>query len=291
MCMPNKRTMIFCLNGQFIDQKDAKISLLDNGFMFGDAFFDTMRTYKGVVLELDRHLSRIKKTAKILHLKLPCSIKELESWIKKTSKINKLDQARMRVTISRGEHGFDFLTSKNTTLAITCEPYKKDEKVTINGVSTFTLNFQRPWPEIKSTNLMPMVQAYHTLQKKKGYEGILVDDLGNVTEGSSTNIFIVKNGEVFTPKDRMLAGVTRNRVIELVKEMKLKMNIENFHKAELFKADEIFLTNRPREIIPVIKVDNKKIGTGKPGAITKKIIAAYKKFTEEHTKLHIKDYI
>ncbi|MCX6734647.1 MAG: aminotransferase class IV [Candidatus Peregrinibacteria bacterium] len=283
--------MIFCLNGQFIDQKDAKISLLDNGFMFGDAFFDTMRTYKGVILELDRHLARIQKTAKILHLKLPCSMKELESWIKKTSKINKLDQARMRVTISRGEHGFDFLTSKNTTLAITCEPYKKDEKVTIEGVYTFTLNFQRPWPEIKSTNLMPMVQAYHTLKKKKGYEGILVDDLGNVTEGSSTNIFIVKDGEVFTPKDRMLAGVTRNRVIELAKEMKLKMHIENFYKAELFKADEIFLTNRPREIIPVIKVDNKKIGTGKPGAITKKIIAAYKEFTEEHTKSHLKDYI
>lgn len=284
-------SMICCLNGKFIDQKDAKISILDNGFMFGDAFFDTMRTYNGVVLELEKHLTRIAKTIKILHLKLPCSMQQLEFWIKKTSKINKLDQARMRVTISRGVNGFDFLSCKNPTLVITCEPYMKDKKIIKNGVSTFTLSYQRPWPEIKSTNLIPMVQAYFTLHAKKGYEGILVNDSGNVTEGSSTNIFIVKNGEIITPKDKLLAGVTRNRVIELAKEMKLKMKIKNFKKSELFKADEIFLTNRPREIIPVIKVDNKKIGSGKPGPFTKKIISAYEKFTEDYTKLHLKDYL
>ncbi|MBI5753724.1 aminotransferase class IV [Candidatus Peregrinibacteria bacterium] len=280
--------MICCLNGKFIDEKEAKISVLDNGFMFGDAFFDTMRTYHGVILELEKHLERIAKSAKILHLKLPCTTKELESWIKKTSRINKLDQARLRVTISRGAHGFNFLTCKNSTMAITCEPYIKDEKVAKNGVSAFTMNFQRPWPEIKSTNLMPMIQAYYALHGKKSYEGILIDDLGNVTEGSSTNIFIVKNGEIFTPKDKLLAGITRNRVIELAKKMKLKMHIKNFKKSALYKADEIFLTNRPREIIPVIKVDGKKIGTGKVGPYTKIMIKAYIEFIAEYTVLACK---
>jgi len=282
--------MICCLNGKFVDQKDAKISLLDNGFMFGDAFFDTMRTYDGVVLELERHLKRIEKTAKILHLNLPFTIEQLESWIIKTSKINKLNQARMRVTISRGVQGFNFVNAKNPTLAITCEPYAKDRKVLKNGVSTLTFNFTRPWPEIKSTNLIFMVRACSILHNKKTFEGIIVDDLNNVREGTFTNIFLVKNGEIFTPKDKLLPGITRNRVIDLARGMGLKVNIRNFKKNILYKADEIFLTNRLREIIPVIKVDNKKIGKGKIGLVTKKMIVAYQKFAGDYTKENFKKY-
>lgn len=279
--------MICCLNGEFIEAKDAKISLLDNGFMFGDAFFDTMRVEKGVVLELENHLKRITKTAKILHITLP-SNKNLESWIKKLPQLNHHAEARIRVTISRGVNGFDFFTSTNPTIAITCDSYTKDEQIVEKGVSTFTLKIQRPWPEIKTTNMIYMIQAHYEIVPKKGYEAILIDDLDNVIEGSFMNLFMIKNNKIFTPKDKVLPGVTRDRVISLAKKLKLKIEIKNFKKSELVKADEIFLTNSLREIVPVIKVDNKKIGIGKPGALTTKIITAYQKFTEEYTKSHLK---
>lgn len=283
--------MICCLNGKFLDQKDAKIPLMDNGFMFGDGFFDTMRAVGNVVLELENHLERIEKTSKILHLNLPYSMQDLESWIRKTLKINKLTQSRIRVTISRGANGFDFFSSKNPTVAITCDNYPKDENLTENGVQTFTFNSQRTLPEIKTTNMAYMIQAHYKLIEKKGFEAILIDDLGYVREGSFMNIFMIKNGKIFTPKDKILAGITRARIIQLAKKMKLKLEIKNFKKPELFKAEEIFLSNSLREIVPVTKVDNKKIGTGNPGSITKKIIAAYKEFTEEYISSHLKDYI
>ena len=226
--------MICCLNGKFIDTKDAKISILDNGFMFGDAFFDTMRVFNGVVLELEAHLERIEKTAKILHIKLPSS-KQLESWIKKTPKLNKLNEARIRVTISRGANGFDFFTSKNPTIAITCDPYMKDEEIVKNGVSTFTSKAQRPWPEIKTTNMIYMIQAHYEIVTKKGYEAILIDDLDNVIEGSFMNLFMIKNEEIITPKDKILAGVIRDRVSELAKKMKLKIKIKNFNPLKQWK--------------------------------------------------------
>ena len=220
--------MICCLNGKFIDQKDAKISLMDNGFMFGDGFFDTMRCVGEVVLELENHLKRIEKTAKTLHMEIPYSMKELGSMIQKLLKLNKLGQSRVRVTISRGANGFDFFTSKNPTVAITCDNYPKDEGLMEKGVQTFTSNIQRTWPEIKTTNMIYMIQAHYEIVKKKGYEAILIDDLGYAVEGSFMNLFIVKNGKIITPKDKVLAGVTRARIIQLAKKAKLKIEIKNF---------------------------------------------------------------
>ncbi len=269
--------MICCLNGKFLDEKDAKISILDNGFMYGDAFFDTMKSQNNSIVELENHLKRIYKTAKILHIKLPAE-KRLADWINKTPKINELSDARIRITISRGVNGRNFFTSKNPTIAITCTSFTIDEKIVKNGVSVLTVKFQRPWPEIKSTNLMTMIRAYYEILPKKIHEAILIDDLNYVTEGCTSNVFIIKKGIFFTPKDKVLSGVTRDRIILLCKKNKLKVQMKNFKKSALLDADEVFLVNSTNEVVPVIKVDNKKIGTGKVGPATKKLIKIYEKF-------------
>lgn len=266
--------MICCLNGKFIDEKKAKISILDNGFMFGDAFFDTMISRNGIIMELENHLQRIEKTAKTLHVKLPPK-KQLEDWLKKTIKINKLKNARLRMTISRGANGRDFFTSKKPTIAITCDRFIVNENFE-NGIAILTLNFQRPWPEIKSTNLITMIRAYYRTFPKKVHEAILIDDLDYVTEGCTSNIFMIKNSKIFTPKDKILPGVTRNRMIQLCIKNKIKIHTKNFKKGELLKADEIFLTNSTNGVVPVVKIDNKKVGLGKVGSYTKKIITIYK---------------
>ena len=276
--------MKICINGTFVDEKKAKISALDNGFLYGDGIYDTMRTYNGKILELDLHLKRIKKSTEKIGIKCPWSLKEIEQWINTLCAVNRLETARVRVTITRGDNGFDFLSSKKPLLVITSEKLVIDPKVYSKGVNAETIQLERILPEIKTVGLTAMLVAYRQILPKKIYEAILVDDKGFVLEGASTNVFFVKNGRVYTPAKKMLPGLTRARVMALVKEMKLPMKIGNFKVNELMKAEEIFLTNRPREIIPVVCLNGKKVGNGRVGSYTKKIMEAYREYALKNTK-------
>lgn len=277
--------MKVCVDGKFIDSKKAKISALDNGFLYGDAFYDTMRSYDGKILELELHLKRIEKSAKIIGLNLPIPIKKIEELIKKLIKVNKIKEGRVRVTVTRGVNGFDFLSCKKPTLVITAENIKIDKTIYDTGVSAITLDLQRTLPEIKMVGLTAMIVAYRNVYPKKGYEAILTDNDGTVREGASTNIFLVKNNQLITPKNKILKGLTRSRVIELAKSKNIKVIEKDFLKTDLLSADEIFLTNRPREIIPVIKIDGKKINKGvSVGPVTQKIIELYKDYIKEYIK-------
>ncbi|MCX6780068.1 MAG: aminotransferase class IV [Candidatus Magasanikbacteria bacterium] len=276
--------MKVCVDGKFIDSKKAKISALDNGFLYGDAFYDTMRSYGGQILELELHLKRIEKSANTIGIKLPFSITKIEELTKKLVTINKIKDGRIRVTITRGVNGFDFLTCKKSALVITAENIEIDKSAYTKGVDAFTLNLQRPLPEIKMVGLTVMIQAYRTVYPKNGYEAILVDDNNTVREGASTNIFLVKNDKLITSKNKILNGLTRSRVIALAKSKKIKVVEKDFSKKDLYSADEIFLTNRPREIIPVIKIDGKKIKNGQVGPTTKKIMEEYQNYIKQYLK-------
>ncbi len=275
--------MKICINGKFLDEKNAKISALDNGFLYGDGIYDTMRTYGGKILELDLHLKRIKKSTDKIRIACPWSEEEIRQWVNKLCALNRLETARVRVTITRGDNGFDFTSSKKPLLVITSEKLVIDPAVYTKGVSAETIQLERILPEIKTVGgLIAMLVAYRQILPKKIYEAILVDDQGFVLEGSCTNVFFIKNGVCHTPAKKMLPGLTRARVIDLVKKMKLPMKIGNFRVGELVKADEIFLTNRPREIIPVITLNDKKVGNGRVGPSTKKIMAAYQEYVKRN---------
>lgn len=276
--------MIVCLNGTFSSDAEAKLSVLDNGLLYGDGFYDTMRSYDGVILELELHLDRVEKSARLTGITLPYTREQMGEWIQETVKRNGFPASRTRITVTRGVNGFDFLSSKNPTVFVTCEAFVANPEHYERGVTAYTMSLQRVFPEIKTLGLTTMMVAYREILPKGGYEALLVDPLGYVTEGASTNLFVVKDGVLKTPRNKMLPGLTRARVIQLAAELGLPMVEEDFKVEELQHVDEIFLTNRPREIIPVVELDGKTVGAGVPGVITKKMMVAYQDYVLKETR-------
>ncbi len=267
--------MYICINGKIFKEKNAKISVLDNGFLYGDGFYDTMRSYQGKILEHHQHLERLTTSANLMGITLAWSLVDIEKWTRLIVAKNKIKEGRVRVTVTRGSQGFDFLHCDHPTLVITAEELKVESGDYTKGVTAFTLSLQRTLPQIKTLGLTVMIQAYRSILPKGGYEAILVDGSGYVIEGASTNIFWIKNQVLYTTKKNMLNGLTRQRVINLAAKNKIKVKLVEAKVKVLYEADEIFLSNRPREIIPVIKIDQKKIGMGHPGPLTKKIMWLY----------------
>ncbi|MEK9159395.1 MAG: aminotransferase class IV [Patescibacteria group bacterium] len=274
--------MIICINGKWMDEKKAKISVLDNAFLYGDGFYDTMRTYHGQVLELELHLKRLFHSAQVMNIELPWTEKQLRNWIQGTADRNKAKSARVRITVSRGCNTFDFTCTKDPMAVVTCEPLVLNPKDYSEGVSVVTMKLHRVLPQIKTVGLTHMVVAYKDLFPKGIYEALMVSNNGNIPEGASTNLMIVKNGKLITPKSGMLPGLTRKRVMILAKKLGIRVIQKNFKLATLKSADEIFLTNRPREVIPVTRLNGKKVGKGKPGTLTKQLMAAYQQYIQDY---------
>lgn len=274
--------MIICINGKWMDEKKAKISVLDNAFLYGDGFYDTMRTYNGQVLELEFHLKRLIHSAHVMNIELPWSENQLRNWIQGTADRNKAKTARVRITISRGCNTFDFTCTKDPMAVVTCEPLVLNPKDYSDGVSVVTMKLHRVLPEIKTVGLTHMVVAYKDLFPKGIYEALMVSNNGTIPEGASTNLMIIKKGKLITPKSGMLPGLTRKRVMILAKKLGIPVVQKNFKLAALKSADEIFLTNRPREVIPVTRLNGKKVRSGKPGPITKKLMAAYQDYIQSY---------
>jgi branched-chain amino acid aminotransferase len=277
--------MHVCLNGKFVKADQAKISIFDNGFLYGDGVYDTLRTYNGKVWELNEHLERLEKSAKVICLKIPYSKQKLAELVVKLIKKNGFKESRVRISLTRGQNGFDFLNAKKPTLLIVAEQLiPQPESVYKNGVTVVTVRAERFLPGVKSISLLPMVFAQQKAKKAKAYEGIFVDSKGFVREGSITNIFVVKNGVLFVPKTHILAGTTRKTVLKLARSLHFKIRITDFTRRKLYIADEIFVTNAPRGIIPVKKVDKYKVGSGRPGKITKQLMKSFNEYVYELQK-------
>lgn len=276
--------MILCVNGRMLPQPQAKLSALDNGFLYGDGFYDTMRTYDGVILELEEHLTRMQYAAQRMKIRLPWSRNKLGLWILRTVAHNKLKNARVRITVTRGECGLDFVTSCRPTLVISAEPLTLPAHIHKKGVSTATMRMQRLMPDIKTIGLTHMIVGVQRAHDLGVYEMICRGEDGHILEGVSTNVFIVKRGTLLTPKKGMLLGITRKRVLSLARRMKLRVHIHDVGLASLRSADEVFLVNQLREIIPVVKVDGQRIGSGKPGSITRRLMEEYAKFVADYVE-------
>ena len=276
--------MIVCVNGKFFPRNKAKISALDNGFLYGDGVYETMRVYDGVVFEFDQHLARLQKSTNAIGLKIVWPLAKIREWTYKIIKSNRLKSARARITVSRGENGPDFNSCKNPTLVINAQKLILDPKIYRDGMAAVTLRLQRILPEIKTVGLTHMIQGYRAMDLSKVEEGIIVDKKDFVREGLATNVFVVRNGVIWTPKTGILMGTTRGLVIKLARDNHVKVVEKDFKIGELLKADEIFVTNRPKEIMPVTKLNGKKVGNGKVGEITKRMMKAYRGFVEEYVR-------
>lgn len=261
---------------------------MDNGFLYGDGVYETMGGYDGVILDLDSHIKRLQKAAENLGIKIIWPIPKLKKLIKKTVDLNKAKFLRIRLTLSRGPNGVDFITCKNPTLVISCEKLKPEHEIYKKGVSVITIETKRTLPEAKTIGLMHMIMAYRAIKPKNIFEAIIIDKKDFIKEGMSTNIFMIKSGKIITPKTQILIGITRGRVIELAKKIGLKVVIKDFKIGELDHAEEIFITNQLKKVVPVVILNGKKVGTGKNkgkvGETTKKIMKVYEGFIIDYIK-------
>jgi branched-subunit amino acid aminotransferase/4-amino-4-deoxychorismate lyase len=245
--------MYVILNKKLIKARDAKVSVNDRGFKFGDGIYETIRTIDGKPWLLLEHLRRLRQSAKLLKMKVPLTNAEFKHHIERLIKKNKYKESRIRITISR-----------TGTVLI-----EATRLVRHNGsVSAITFKGERTMPLAKSTNMLTSILGREEAQKKKAYEALLVDKNGNITEGAYSNIFVVKNNQLYTPKDDILEGTTRDYIIKKYK----KVRYAKIPKNKIHTYDEIFITSSTNGAIPVVKVDGRPINNGKIGRLTKQII-------------------
>jgi len=283
------------LNGSFVNLTRAKISVFDRGFLYGDGLFETMRAYSGEVFRLEDHLDRLFHSAKGIELSLPYTRRELRTIIKRILKINGLSKAYIRLTLSRGvsEPGLISKPQSSVTLAIVAREfkplspseYRKGWRATV--VET-RQNQASPLSRLKSLNFLNNILARKEAQSKRVDEGILLNTLGEVAEASTSNIFLVKRGIIITPPEEsgLLPGITRGVVLELAPNLGLKAYNRRVSLDDLMGAEEAFLTNSLIEIMPVVEIDGRPLGNGKPGKVTQRIHKAYQELVNRETGKH-----
>ena len=255
--------------------------MYDIGLLRGYGIYEGITTYKGKPFRLADHLVRFRNSAKALDLSIPLSDTEIEKAILSLGKKNGFDRTNFRVILTGGNtlHGIEYDTTK-PTFYILAEEYKTLPKELYTlGASLITHEHQRALPEYKTINYITAVQVQKE-RKEKGAIEVLYVSKGKVLEAATSNVFIVKDGVVITPKNNVLAGITRKVAIELA-EKKYTVMEREVTVEELFSADEVFLTASYKEIVPIVSVDGKKIAEGKVGGVTQVLMKDFGEYTEK----------
>src|SRR3989338_859654 len=299
--------MLIYLNGKLVKKEEAKISVFDHAFLYGDGVFDTLRTYNKKIFKLDMHINRLFKSARIIGFNIPITKEEMKDAIKQTVEANNsaaVSEYRIRVTVSRGEGDISLVAECKPNIVIQVTELKKSApEIYERGVSVITVKLERPLPEAKTTNCMMQVVAKEKANLVNAYEALLVNNENEVTEGATTNVFIVRYADgksnlktkVITPNKDMIEGVTRHIVVELVKKLqeetkdnennmneKIEMELRPIKKEELYSADEAFITSTTPELVPVVIVDDRVIGNKKPGKIWKLLNEEFAKYRDKY---------
>lgn len=283
--------MLIYLNGEFVPEEEAKISVFDHGFLYGDGVFEGIRAYNGKVFRLSQHIDRLYDSAKAINLEIPMSKEEMIEVVCETCRRNNLQDAYIRLVISRGKGdlGLDPKNCSEPTIvniasSISLYPDEMYEK----GMAVVTVPTRRNIPEgvnprIKSLNYLNNIMAKIEAAIAGVSEAVMLNQEGFVAECTGDNIFIVKNGVLITPAPHLglLDGVTRNAVIELAQKAGISVLETTFPRYDLFTADECFLSGTAAELIPVTKVDNRVIGDGKPGPVFKQLLQDFRELVQE----------
>jgi len=275
---------IVYLNGSLMPLSQARLSPLDYGFLYGYGLFETMRAYSGRIFRLEKHLARLSRSAKLLGIDLE-SIPDLEKALYNTLQANNLSHARIRLTLSGGEgEPLPDLVIRVPTVLIVARSYTPyPRQVYKQGfkaiVSHIRRNTQSPASAMKSLNYLDNLLARQEAKLAGADEAILLNEQGFLAEGSMSNIFLVSGNALLTPSEDsgILPGITRGVVLEeLAPSLGMKKIERKIALKELLQADEAFFTNSLIEIMPLTQVGGQNIGSGRAGAVTQRLIAAYK---------------
>ena len=280
------------INGKFYEKSEAKISVFDHGLLYGDGVFEGIRSYNRLVFKLREHIDRLFESAKSIMLDIPMSKEQLIKAVITTLKENKLDDAYIRLVVTRGEGDLGLDPRKcrgNATIIIIADKIALyPEKFYKDGLAIITVPTVRNLPEalnpqIKSLNYLNNILAKIEAVNAGCDEAIMLDSLGYVAECTGDNIFIVKKNQLYTPPQCMgtLRGITRDSVMDIARKSKVSVHEHVITRHEVYISDECFLTGTAAEIIPVVKVDGRLIGNGKPGKTTLGLIKKFKELTKK----------
>ncbi len=281
------------VHNRLVPSSKASVSVFDHGLLYGDGVFETMRAYNGTVFKLDAHLKRLRRSSSLIKLRLPYGVDDLRSIIYKTLKANRLHNASIRVTVTRGKGpvGLDTSLCPRPTLIVMAKQfkpypgnlYKKGVKVIISDVRR---NLKEAVdPEIKSLNFLNNIIAKSEAVKKSAFEAIMLNHKGSITEGTVSNIFLIHNGTLLTPSVEagILDGITRQTIIKIAQRKKIRTVQKLIKPDELYGADEVFLTNTTLEVMPVRQV-NSTIYKKREG--TAMLMSEYGKTVEREIQKH-----
>src|ERR1044071_2659374 len=278
------------IDGKFYDEKNAKVSVFDHGLLYGDGIFEGIRAYNGRVFKLKEHIDRLFCSAKALLLNIPLSHEQMTEAVVATCRENQIRDGYVRLVVTRGVGGLGLNPNrcKHPSVIIIADkiqlyPVEMYERgLDIITVPTVRNLHSALNPAIKSLNYLNNILAKIEANNGGCEEAIMLNAEGFVAECTGDNIFIIKNGQMFTPplSAGALYGITRGVVIELARQSGITVSEPNLTRYDLFNADECFLTGTGAELIPVVKIDGRVVGTGKPGPVTKSLVEKYKALTQ-----------
>jgi branched-chain amino acid aminotransferase len=279
------------LDGKFVPEADAKVSVFDHGLLYGDGIFEGIRFYNGRVFRLEEHLERLWDSARSLCLEIPIGRAEMTEALLETIRRNGLNEGYIRLVVTRGvgNLGLNPTQCKHPSIIIiatTIALYSKE--VCEKGLTVVTCPTRRTSPAalnpaVKSLNYLNNVMARIEANLAGADEALMLNEAGNVAECTADNVFIIKRGNIFTPpiSAGALRGITRSVVFDIAAELGLKIMEADITRHDVFVADECFLTGTAAEVIPVVKADGRMIGNGKPGSLTTRMIGRFRELTRE----------
>ena len=277
------------VDGKFVDEKKAVVSVFDHGLLYGDGVFEGIRAYNGRVFKLSEHVDRLFYSAKAILLKIPMSHRAICEAVRAACKRNKIRDGYIRLVVTRGAGtlGLDPNRCSNPQVIIIADKiqlypetfYKKGlEIVTVPTTRNHTNAVN---PAIKSLNYLNNILAKIEAINAGCVEAIMLNSQGFVAECTGDNVFMLKGGQLLTPPlaAGALYGITRSVAIEMAESLGIEAKEPNLTRYDLYNADEVFITGTAAEVVPVVKIDGRQIGAGKPGKLTKKLIKAYQDLT------------
>jgi len=290
------------VNGRITDQEHAVISVFDHGFLYGEGIYETLRTYNGQPFLFERHMRRLRRSAEMLALSVPLTDAQIDERFRETMRAGGLGggnddaprEAYVRILVTRGigELSYDPAACPTPSVVVIAKPHVNPPREAFEkGVRVALVPIVRNHPGsvnplIKSNNLLNNALAMQEAFRRGGFEGVMRNYRGELAECTQSNLFVVKNGAALTPTidSGLLPGITREFLFEVGAALGIPVREAVLRDEDLFGADESFLTSTTRELVPIVQVDDRKIGSGAPGPITKALLDGYRKKAQELTR-------
>jgi branched-chain amino acid aminotransferase len=279
---------IVIVNGQVTPPETAAISVYDRGFLYGDSVFETIRTYGGEPFALDEHLARLERSADRVFIRPPVSTETLAAEVREGLRLSQNTESFVRIMLTRGTGplGLDPDLAEKPSRVVLVEPFvPPPTEAYENGIDAIVVHAARaadatPAAGAKVANYLTSLLAIREARRRGATEAFIVDARGSVLEGTTSNVFFVKGGELVTPPENagILAGITRAHVLRAAAEIGVATALRDVREVELFDADELFISSTLREILPVVHLEGRPIGAGRPGPVTRRLHEAFRRY-------------